>query len=80
MISACCSTHLGVLLDASPSPILPIAGFSLHDDETLTGEQLIDNPEEVGAHVNAFEVAWNAAVVGPDAVALIQRVTAELHG
>ncbi len=48
--------------------------------ETLTGEQLIDNPEEVAAHVKAFEVAWNTAVIGPDAMALIQEVAAELHG
>lgn len=85
LLAGLVSVDLGVLLDASPSPILPIAGFSLHDDETLivetlSGEQLIDNPEEVAAHVKAFAVAWNTAVVGPDAVALIQRVAAQLHG
>ncbi len=64
---------------------MPLAGFSLHDDdtlyvETLTGEQRIDNPEEVTAHIKAFEQLLDAALAGPDAVALIHRVAAGLRG
>lgn len=84
MLAGLASVDLGVLHGDAPSPILPLAGFSLHDNtalfvETLTGEQRVDNPEEVTAHVKAFDVARAAAAAGPDAVSLIQRVAAGLR-
>ncbi len=84
MLAGLDSVDLRVLLTAEPSPILPLAGFSLHDNdvlyvETLTGEQRIDNPEEVAAHAKAFDLLRGAAATGPDAVALIQRVAGELN-
>jgi hypothetical protein len=46
----------------------------------LTGEQRLDEPSEVAVYVKAFELLRDAALTGPDAVALIQRVAAELRG
>lgn len=73
------SVDLRVLPVGTPSPILPLGGFSLHDDdilwwETLTREVRSTEAEEIAAHVRAFELARETAAAGSDAVALIQRV------
>lgn len=78
------SVDLRALPSAASSPILPLGGFSIHDDdtlwlETLTQELRITDPEEVSAHIRAFELAREAAAAGPDAVALIQRIAAEVR-
>lgn len=85
ILSGLPSLDLRVLSTTVPSPIWPLAGFVTHDDETLwletlTQETRLTVPEEVGAHIQAFELAREAAAAGPDAVALIQRVAAELRG
>ncbi len=77
------SVDLRVLPAQAPSPILPLGGFSIHDDdtlwfETLTQEMRCTDPQEIAAHTRAFELAREAA--GPDPVTLIQRVAGELTG
>jgi transcriptional regulator with XRE-family HTH domain len=72
------NVEIGVLRFDSPSPVLPLAGFAVNDAqvvwvETLTGEQRLDDPEEVDAYVTAFEVALAAAARGADAVAVIRE-------
>jgi Domain of unknown function (DUF5753) len=56
----------------------------MHDEvvyiETLTAEQRLSEPDEVAVYVKAFQLLREAAVTGQDAVALIQRVAAELRG
>jgi uncharacterized protein DUF5753 len=79
------SVDLRVLPAAAPSPILPLGGFSIHDDETLWWETLTRevrsaDPEELAAHTRAFELARQAAAAGSDAVALIQRIASERRG
>lgn len=79
------SVDLRVLPSVAPSPILPLGVFSIHDDETLWLETLMrevrsTDAEESTAHTAAFELARKAAAAGADAVALIQRVAAELRG
>lgn len=83
VLAGLASVDLRVLPAAAPSPILPLGGFSIHDDETLwletlTREMRTTDPQEIAAHTAAFELARDAAAAGPDAVALIQRVAAEL--
>ncbi len=78
------SVELGIVPVANPSPIMPLAGFSLHDTdvlyvETLTDEHRIEDPEQIAAHVKAFDLLRDAAATGEDAVALIQRVAAGLR-
>jgi hypothetical protein len=78
------SVDLRVLPTAVSSPILPLCGFSIHDDdtlwlETLTKETRSTDPEEIRVHTQAFELARETASAGPDAVALIQRVVADLR-
>ncbi len=64
--------------------IAPLSGFALRDDlvivETMTGEHLIDDPEEVAVYLKALDALHEAALFGDDAVALIKRVIAELSG
>jgi len=65
-------------------PVMPVSGFAVYDTElvlveTLTGEQRINNPEEVATYAKAFELLRGAAVTGPDATALIQRVAGSLR-
>ncbi len=85
ILAGLASVDLRVLPAAAPSPILPLGGFSIHDDEilwceTLTRETRTTDAGEIAAHTAAFELARDAAVAGADAVALIQRVAAELRG
>lgn len=47
--------------------------------ESLGGEQLLRAPEQTGPILQAFEVLRRAATSGDFAVALIQRVAAELR-
>jgi transcriptional regulator with XRE-family HTH domain len=64
-------------------PVMPLTSFYFHDDvvyiETLTAEQQLAEPDEVAVYVKAFGLLRAAAVTGPDSVALIQRVAAELR-
>lgn len=84
VLAGLASVDLRVLPAVAPSPILPLGGFSIHDDETLwletlTREMRTTDPEEIRVHTAAFELAREAAAAGADAVALIQRVAAELR-
>ncbi|MGH3828035.1 MAG: helix-turn-helix domain-containing protein [Pseudonocardiaceae bacterium] len=75
---------LRVLPAVAPCPIMPLSGFRLDDAsvaiETFTGEQTLTAPEDIAAYTRAFEALRAAALAGPDAGALIQRVAAELRG
>lgn len=78
------SVEFGVVPHDAPMPIPPLACFSLYDNdfvlvETLTGEQRLDDPDEVAVYVKAFDLLRDAALTGPHAVALIQRVAADLR-
>lgn len=79
------TVELAVLPESDPSPLLPLAAFSIHDEdtlwvETLTNEWKTAAPDDVQTHVAAFDLAFEAAATGDDAVALIQRVAANLQG
>ena len=78
------SVDLRVLPNAAPSPLLPLGGFSIHDDEvlwfeTLTREIRSTEADEIVAHTRAFELAREAAAADADAVELIYRVMADLR-
>jgi hypothetical protein len=65
------------------SPVIPLSGFWLDEDavyiETLTGEQQLTGLDDIAVYAKAFELLRAAALAGQDAVALIQRVAAELR-
>jgi transcriptional regulator with XRE-family HTH domain len=74
---------LGVLRFETPSPVLPLAGFALNDAsvvwvETLTGEQMLDDPVEVAAYAEAFNAAVAAAATDAAAVDVIRRAQQRL--
>lgn len=77
------SVELGIGLLGEPMPVFPLSGFALADDhasiETLSGEQTLSDPPEVELYAKAFEQLMAAAATGPDAVALIRQVIAELR-
>lgn len=77
------SLTFGVVPREVAMPIAPLACFAVYDDEfvlieTLTGEQRLDDPDEVAVYVKAFDQLRDAATTGPDVVALIRRIMAEL--
>jgi hypothetical protein len=77
------TVELGIVPFTAVMPIHPLGGFTIHDDvvfiESLAGEQTVDDPGEVAIYVKAFDLLRDAALTGPDAVALIQRVAAQLR-
>jgi len=79
------SLELGVVPRNVPMPIAPLASFAVYDNEfvlieTLTGEQRLDDPDEVAVYIKAFDRLCGASVTGPDAVALIRHIIDELRG
>lgn len=83
-VAGLASVDLAVLPMGTRMPVLPLSSFAAHDKqlvfvETMTGEQRLDEPDEVAVYVMAFELLRNAAATGPEAVALIQRVAAGLR-
>jgi Domain of unknown function (DUF5753)/Helix-turn-helix domain len=80
------NVEIGVLRFDEPSPVLPLHGWAINDSEivwveTLTGEQRLDDPEEVAAYAAAFDAALQAATKGAEAIDLIRRLaTAESRG
>lgn len=63
------NVEVAVLPFSRPSPVLPLSGFVVVDDEiaeveTLTGEQRLTLPEDVAVYTAAFEVLRRVAVSG----------------
>ena len=77
------SLDLRVLPRAVASPVMPLSGFWLDEGavyiETFTGEQRLTSPDDIAVYAKAFELLRVASLAGQDAVALIQRVAAELR-
>lgn len=75
---------LGIVPFAVASPVAPASGFVLYDNdlavvETLGGRLQIAEPELIARYNRWLDRLLSVAVTGPDAVALIQRVAAELR-
>ncbi len=84
-VAGLASVDLAVLRVGTKMPVLPLSSFTTHDKqvvfvETMTGEQRLDEPDEVAVYVTAFDLLRDAAATGPDAVALIHDVAAQLRG
>lgn len=78
------SLVIGVVPRAVPMPIAPLGCFALYDDEfvlieTLTGEQRLDDQDEVEIYVKAFAQLRAASATGVDAVGLIRHIIDELR-
>ena len=85
VIAGLATVELGVLPFATPLPVFPLSGFDLHDTntvfvETMTGEQRLDDPEEVALYVHFLDQLQDAAATGPEVTTLIRRVLTELRG
>lgn len=77
------SVELGVVAFSTPLPVFPLTNFILYDDavliESITGQQHLHAADEVALYERFFDQLRGAAAIGPDAVALIHRVAAELR-
>ena len=78
------SLVIAVVPRAVPMPIAPLGCFALYDDEfvlveTLTGEQRLDDQDEVAIYIKAFEQLRDASATGPEAIGLIRHVIDELR-
>ncbi len=79
------NVELGVIPAARPLELLVGSGFHVYDDTAaVVGLEVaaatLTDPADVTHFRELWERLWKAAVTGADAVALIQRVAAELRG
>jgi transcriptional regulator with XRE-family HTH domain len=80
------SVDLAVLPIGEPPDGIPWTGFVIYESSepcveiemTHRGE-MIDDPQQVDLYRNLYSRMWARSAVGPDAVALIQRVAADLR-
>lgn len=78
------SLVIGVVPREVPMPIAPLGCFAVYGNEfvlveTLTGEQRLDDQDEVTIYNKAFDQLRDAATTGSDAVGVIRHVIAELR-
>ncbi|MGH3439766.1 MAG: Scr1 family TA system antitoxin-like transcriptional regulator, partial [Sciscionella sp.] len=78
------TVDLAVVPFASALPVYPLGMFKLYDTqmaiaESLQGEHLLFDPEQITAYEAAFTQLHDAALCGADAVSLIQRVAADIR-
>ena len=76
---------LGILPFSEPLPVIPLTGFGLHDDtlvliETLSGDQRIDDPDEVELYVHAFDELLDRSETGRGALVLLERAATHHRG
>jgi transcriptional regulator with XRE-family HTH domain len=78
------SLDLGIIPFGVQVPVYPLSGFALFDDnlvtvETITGEQQLSDPGEVSRYVKWFDLLYDAALRGREALPLIHRAIAALR-
>lgn len=82
-LSGLTTVELGVVPFTASVPVLPLTGFQLFDDlaviETVTGEQRLDEPDEVAYYRRFFELLREAAVTGREAAVLLRAALAEIE-
>jgi transcriptional regulator with XRE-family HTH domain len=76
--------ELGIIPFEAEVPVYPLHGFAVFDHdlvliETMTGEQQLNDPEEVALYDRFFQLLHDAAHRGRKAAAIIQRALAELR-
>jgi hypothetical protein len=77
------SHELGILPFSSPSPVTPLSGFILYDDdlavvETLGGSLQITDPQMITRHKRWLKMLRAAAVTGLEAAKFCRLIAAEL--
>jgi transcriptional regulator with XRE-family HTH domain len=82
-VSGLRNLEFGIIPFESNVPVYPLAGFAVFDQsfvliETITGEQQLNDPEEVALYEQFFDLLREAAHFGADAAVVIRRALAEL--
>jgi len=70
--------ELSIVPFTAQVPVYPLSGFVIYDDqlvlvESLTGEQRLNDPDEIARYTSWFTLLRTAGVRGRDAAALIRR-------
>jgi transcriptional regulator with XRE-family HTH domain len=78
------NVEFGIIPFAAPLPVFPICSFMIFDTElvtveSFTGEQQVNEPEQIVLYDRFFTLLRDGATSGPGAVALIHRALAELR-
>ena len=78
------NVDFGIIPFTAFLPVFPICSFMIFDTElvtaeTLTGEQQVNEPDQIALYDRFFTLLRDSAVHGRDAVALIHRALAELR-
>jgi hypothetical protein len=82
-VDALPSVEVGIIGIHQRMPVYPFTAFSIRDEmiviDHLTGEQTIDNSEEVTSWLRFFGLLRNAASTGPDAHRMIHTAIVDLE-
>jgi hypothetical protein len=78
------TVEFGIIPFSGFVPVFPIGMFQIYDTElvaieSLTGEQQVNEPEQIALYDRFFTLLRKAAVHGPEAVRLIHRALATLR-
>ncbi len=78
------NVEFGIIPFAAPLPVFPICSFMIFDTElvtveSLTGEQQVNEPEQIVLYDRFFTLLRESATRGPGAIAIIHRALAELR-
>lgn len=78
------NVEFGIIPFTSTIPVFPVCSFMIFDTElvtveSLTGEQQVNEPDQIALYDRFFALLRDAAVHGPDAIALIHRALTSLR-
>ncbi len=78
------NVEFGIISFTASLPVFPICSFAIFDTElvwveTLTGEQQVNEPDQIALYDRFFTLLRDHAARGPDAVAIIHRALGELR-
>jgi transcriptional regulator with XRE-family HTH domain len=82
-ISGLSALELCIIPSGALVPVYGLGGFRLYDDiviiESIVGEQQLSEAEDVARYGRYLELLREAAVTGPEAVAIIRRAQADIR-
>jgi hypothetical protein len=78
------NVEFGIIPFAARLPVFPICSFMIFDTElvtaeTLTGEQQVNEPEQIALYDRFFTLLRDRGARGQDAAALVHRALGELR-
>jgi transcriptional regulator with XRE-family HTH domain len=83
-VTSLANVEFGIIPFAARLPVFPICSFMIFDTElvtaeTLTGEQQVNEPEQIALYDRFFTLLRDRAARGQDAAAIVHRALGELR-